>query len=130
MKTVLFSFAFVAGLFVAVNAGAQEAAKTQESTAKVQPPVQTRSFIDANNDGVCDNWSTRPANGRGRNFVDANNDGVCDRYSQGNRNGGGRGQGFCRGNRPGRGQGFRHGRGWQRNQPAPVQAPLKNEKEK
>ena len=56
-------------------------------------PVNGSSFIDANNDGVCDNLGTglrgagrgQGVNGRGRNvntagngFVDADNDGVCD----------------------------------------------------
>ena len=40
-----------------------------------------RSFVDADNDGVCDNRG----NGYG-NFVDADNDGVCDIRGNGNRN--------------------------------------------
>lgn len=35
-------------------------------------------YIDANGDGVCDNYST---NGQGAAFVDADGDGVCDNHS-------------------------------------------------
>ncbi|MEI6274459.1 MAG: hypothetical protein WCP08_00655 [Prolixibacteraceae bacterium] len=55
------------------------------------------AFVDANNDGICDNQSNRSANaagnkgngtcngkgrgqGKGRNFVDANKNGVCDTF--------------------------------------------------
>lgn len=37
----------------------------------------TRSFVDADGDGVCDNYGTS------RNFVDADGDGVCDNYGTG-----------------------------------------------
>ena len=40
-----------------------------------------RNFVDADNDGVCDNRG----NGNG-NFVDADNDGVCDNRGNGNGN--------------------------------------------
>jgi hypothetical protein len=60
-----------------------------------QTPVQRRAFVDADGDGVCDNYATRPGsgtgNGRGRQgagFVDADGDGVCDNavsgYGRGN----------------------------------------------
>lgn len=61
------------------------------------------SFVDANNNGVCDTYETRTTNasakkgngtgtctgngqgqrqgkGKGKNFVDTNNNGVCDTY--------------------------------------------------
>ena len=38
-----------------------------------------RNFVDANGDGVCDNYGT----GRGQYFVDADGDGVCDNYGTG-----------------------------------------------
>lgn len=38
-----------------------------------------RNYIDANNDGVCDNAKKDCT----RNFVDADNDGVCDNYADG-----------------------------------------------
>ena len=40
-----------------------------------------RNFVDANGDGVCDNYGT--GTGRGQYFVDANGDGVCDNYGTG-----------------------------------------------
>ena len=48
-----------------------------------------RNFVDANGDGLCDNYGT--GTGRGQYFVDANGDGVCDNYGTGP--GCGRGQG-------------------------------------
>ena len=39
------------------------------------------NFVDANGDGVCDNYGT--GTGRGQYFVDANGDGVCDNYGTG-----------------------------------------------
>ena len=38
-----------------------------------------RGFVDADGDGVCDNYGT----GAGRGFVDADGDGVCDNYGTG-----------------------------------------------
>lgn len=38
-----------------------------------------RNFVDANGDGVCDNYGT----GCGQYFVDADGDGVCDNYGTG-----------------------------------------------
>ncbi|WP_125115251.1 hypothetical protein [Agathobaculum sp. Marseille-P7918] len=38
-----------------------------------------RNYVDANGDGVCDNYGT----GRGQYFVDANGDGVCDNCGTG-----------------------------------------------
>lgn len=38
-----------------------------------------RYYVDADNDGICDHYST----GCGRNFVDANGDGICDHYGTG-----------------------------------------------
>ena len=38
-----------------------------------------RNYVDANGDGVCDNYGT----GRGQYFVDADGDGVCDNCGTG-----------------------------------------------
>ena len=40
---------------------------------------RSRNFVDADGDGVCDNYGT----GRGQYFVDADGDGVCDNYGTG-----------------------------------------------
>lgn len=117
MKTVLFSLVAGFGLMLSLNSAAQN---VDSKPATVQQPVQTRAFVDTNKDGVCDNYATRPANGRGRNFTDTNKDGVCDRYIQGGRKGNGSGQGFGRCNGQGRGQGMRGGRGWRASQWQPA----------
>lgn len=42
------------------------------------------SFVDINEDGICDNCNYIHEAGRGRNFIDVNEDGICDNcnYSQ------------------------------------------------
>ena len=40
-----------------------------------------RYHVDANGDGICDNYGS--ATGYGRYYVDANGDGVCDNYGSG-----------------------------------------------
>lgn len=75
---------------------------------------QGRSFVDADGDGVCDNYSatsgTRPQDGTGRQngngnqsgsrFVDADGDGVCDNCTM---------NGACPQDGTGRQNGFRRG---------------------
>lgn len=111
MKTVfrmMISLAFIAVLFSGV------ALAQQSGTTKTEPAVSTDAtfipgtFVDKNNDGVCDNRETRPVEGRRRNFIDADGDGICDNArpsGQGTRIGKGR----C-----GNGQGIRqrNGAGW------------------
>jgi hypothetical protein len=89
MKKILLTIA-LAGLFFAGNSYAQE---TTEKTSALK--VQQGNFVDANNDGVCDNWQSRPEGGRKLNFVDKNNDGICDNVSER----GGKGKGFRNGNK-------------------------------
>lgn len=62
-----------------------------------------RNYVDANSDGVCDNYGTRGngnGNGLGLGFVDEDGDGVCDNRGSGrgngNGNGAGRGNGYGR----------------------------------
>jgi len=97
-------------------------AQSQNSTAPVKQEDQQQNtanpanpahgtFVDKNNNGVCDNFESRSVNGRGANFVDKNGDGICDnrayvgkksantcRNGQGNRHRHGQGQGHGRGN--------------------------------
>lgn len=40
-------------------------------------------FVDANQDGICDNKATHQGNAKGANFVDANSDGICDHHADG-----------------------------------------------
>ena len=56
-----------------------------------------RNYVDANGDGVCDNYGT----GRGQYFVDADGDGVCDNCTQ---------QGLCPRDGSGRQNGWGRGR--------------------
>ena len=63
-----------------------------------------RAFVDADGDGVCDNFG----NGRCAGYVDADGDGVCDRSGSGACGQGGNGsQGFGAGQ--GGGYGMGHG---------------------
>lgn len=56
------------------------------------------NFVDADGDGVCDNYGTNcPNPNGGGNFVDADGDGVCDNYGtyrQGAGNGANGGAGY------------------------------------
>lgn len=105
--SVLMIFTFQAQ---AQNSNTQAKQQDQQQTA-ANPVAGT--FVDKNNDGVCDNFESRSGNGRGANFVDKNGDGICDNRAdkgknsarcqqkgQGNqfRNGQGHGQGCGRGN--------------------------------
>ena len=44
---------------------------------------QGAGFVDADGDGICDNWSgaSGQSQGQGAGYVDANGDGVCDNWS-------------------------------------------------
>ena len=58
-----------------------------------KPDDPCTEHVDANGDGVCDNYGT----GRGQYFVDADGDGICDNYGTGMGRGCGQGQGrYCR----------------------------------
>lgn len=68
-----------------------------------------QNYVDADNNGVCDNRGTNASGGYGQNYVDADNDGVCDNLGTGGgsmaRNGRGNGNGN------GNGNGYRAGQG-------------------
>ena len=87
-------------------------------------------FVDADADGVCDNFGTHigRGNGTGQGFVDADGDGVCDNRAgvcaagacidadadgvcDNRQDGVGCGYGYGRGHGHGDGAGFGHGRG-------------------
>lgn len=103
------------------------------TTVLAAGPGRGRNFVDADNDGICDNADNTcvyidsdgdgicdicgvnneicPAGSGGGNFVDEDGDGICDNYAAGQ----GRGNG-CQGGGYGcgagrRGNGFRGGRG-------------------
>jgi hypothetical protein len=101
-KTLTLAFAVL--LVGAVSAAAQTAQKPAapaQATTSVGP-----NFVDANGDGICDNYQTGTRRGRmgtarggygpgdgsgnrgvGPNFVDANGDGICDNNQAGGRQG-------------------------------------------
>ena len=69
---------------------AQKAVEAASTVAPARP-----GYVDADNDGVCDNYAagTCAQGGHHRGYVDADNDGVCDNYASGAC----AGQGNCRG---------------------------------
>ena len=96
---------FLAGLalvVVAAFASAQNpVGKKGNGNGTCNGTVKCSTFVDANNNGVCDTYENRTTNasvkkgngtgtctgngqgqgkGKGKNFVDANNNGVCDTY--------------------------------------------------
>lgn len=81
------------------------------------------NFVDADGDGVCDNWGSgnqrlrTPGCGLGQGFIDADNDGVCDNWNgqgAGVQRGQGRGLGQGQGQGQGHGNGNGNGGGWGR----------------
>lgn len=110
MKKILYPIVLTLALIISSQLDAQTSSARVADTSFNNQQLPGRNFTDANKDGICDNWSSRPANGRGRQFVDANNDGVCDSFAQGNSQGAGRNQGSFRGNGYGARHGFRKGR--------------------
>ena len=89
---------------------------TCATTAFAAGPAGGRYFVDADGDGICDNfgsmcmyadadgdgicdscgmyhWCSMAGTGCGRNFVDTDGDGVCDNYLTGQGRGNGRGNG-------------------------------------
>ena len=103
---------------------AQKAVEAASTAAPACP-----GYVDADNDGVCDNYAagTCAQGGHQRGYVDADNDGVCDNYASGAcaGQGNGRGQGagyvdadgngtcdnYEAGTCPGNGTGHGHGQG-------------------
>ena len=60
---------------------------TRTFPGQTQAPAGAgRGFVDADGDGVCDNYGA----GTGRGFVDTDGDGVCDNYGTGTGRQGGR----------------------------------------
>ncbi len=72
-------------------------------------------YVDADGDGVCDNYAERGGNGYGNGngggYVDADGDGVCDNYGTGNGYGNGNGNGAGNGSGAGNGARGHHGGG-------------------
>lgn len=107
---------------VAEEQQTEVAAVVEEAVVVEEPAVEPagQRFIDADGDGVCDNYNgTQPGGGKGygngagqgAGFVDADGDGICDNYGNrpadgtGNKYGQNNGQGQGQGNGAGQGQG-------------------------
>ena len=114
MKTRLF-FTAAAFMALAVIASAQTSGQTTQKAPQGQ--AQGSAWVDADNDGVCDNYESGARQGRGPGK------GQCQAAGTGRGQGRGQGQGLH--NRQGRGQGLAagtgHGRGIRRG-PAFVDA--------
>ena len=116
----------VAGLTMLLALSSSSALIAQ--TGKSEPTQNNSTFepgkfVDENKNGICDNYETRPLNGRGMGrgfgqggrFVDANRNGICD-YRE-NVNSAGRGPRFIDADKDGvcdnfqgrRARGWRHG---------------------
>ncbi|MGD9993425.1 MAG: hypothetical protein AB7S69_09010 [Salinivirgaceae bacterium] len=80
-------------------------ASAQEQTVKTEPAQTTAgTFVDANNDGVCDNFTqNRQGQGQGLNQKNKANTRQGQGYRKGNGKRDGQGQG--------KGQGLRNGKG-------------------
>ena len=95
---------------IADSAPAAQKAVEAASTAAPACP----GYVDADNDGVCDNYAAGTCagqgNGRGQGagYVDADGNGTCDNYEAGTCPGNGAGHGHGQGAGAGRGH---HGRG-------------------
>lgn len=114
MKTRLF---FTVAAFIAMTAiaTAQTVQQNPDQTGKGRAAGNV--FVDADKDGVCDNYTNGTRPGR-RAYAAGANQAAADRgpgkgqgLAQGNRNGQGRGQGVAAGRGAGRAQGTAPGRG-------------------
>jgi len=90
--------------------GLQVQSQNNTTTAKQQDQQKTTvnstrgTFVDKNNNGICDNFESRSAKGQGANFVDKDGDGICDNRA----NAGTKSANTCA---KGQGNQYRHGQG-------------------
>jgi len=85
------------------NASAQTSKTEDGKVLNVQTNQNQRgNFIDANKDGLCDNYQE---NGNGRNFVDKDGDGICDNSKDRNSRGFGKNRNNYKAHRNGKGMG-------------------------
>lgn len=96
-KKIILSFTAVTLFTTLTFAQNQVTSKDVKKTTSAVTTPQGK-FVDANKNGVCDNYEARGTAGKGANFVDKNGDGVCDNRAT---LGKGKGNGCC-------GQGLRH----------------------
>ncbi|MCX6281549.1 MAG: hypothetical protein NTU51_06280 [Bacteroidetes bacterium] len=116
MKTVKRLNVLLAVLLFASYQGFSQNTTGKQNDAQATAKVTPGKFVDANKNGVCDNYQARVNSGRGANFVDKNGDGICDNRGSGGigrGKGNGCGMGYQRGpgNCCGGGFGYQHGQG-------------------
>ncbi len=99
---------------MAALAAEEERAAAEAEAAAAAEAATAPYFVDADGDGICDNYATGSygggygaGNGAGAGvgcpgYVDGNGDGVCDNYAQG----------ICYGTHHGNGAGAGNGGGW------------------
>ena len=115
-------------MIIAIQVQSQNStpADKKQNQQKDTTVMQRGTFVDKNNNGICDNFEARSNNRRGANFVDKNGNGVCDNFEarSNNRHGANfvdkNGDGICdhratvgknQPNSPGNGQGNQYRRG-------------------
>ncbi len=87
MKKILAGIATMAAVFT-ISSSTAFAAEVAIAPENLEISIETIcgycgvscSFVDADGDGICDNYSTYGC-GMGVGFVDADGDGICDNYS-------------------------------------------------
>jgi hypothetical protein len=52
--------------------------QVSQSDQKQTTTSNPGTFVDKDNNGVCDNFEARSGNGHGRNYIDKDGDGICD----------------------------------------------------
>jgi hypothetical protein len=107
MKTRLF---LTVATFIAMTLIASAQTKDKTNTPAAQDKDQGIAWVDANNNGVCDNFENGVRQGRGQR------QGQGQAYQNGRVKGMGRTQGTARGKGMGRTQGTARGKGPGRNQ--------------
>ncbi len=96
MRTLRFLvFVVVATTLISNVAKAQvDDSKNEKKPAKSTQTYTPGTYVDNNNNGICDNSENRTVKNRGNNYVDADNDGVCDNYSANTGRGNGYGKAY------------------------------------
>ncbi len=82
MKTKLKTIMMIAAATVVISLAAQAQNTDPSKREKENTPAvdvnNSRTFVDKNNNGKCDNYEARQTTGSRSNFVDKDGDGICD----------------------------------------------------
>lgn len=99
-KVILSLTAIILSVTMGAGIGGQANGAEQKQTKLQDGSGVNAAFVDADGDGVCDNYGTSRGNGNG--YGDGTGTGVCDGTGAGAGNGGQRGAGNGNGYRGGR----------------------------